>query len=227
MSGGANARMHEWRRTYDDATLGWFENTGLLRSWGYSSLSDVRIKKNIRDIDDTEALNKILLIQPKKYNYVEKEKNKGKDIIGFIAQQIDEVIPEAITKTEGIPPNIYKTCYVVNKNEIYYALPSGVETGIEVIITDTEDGEGGRYKITEIHDDYFIIDGEIDRNDAFVKGYSINDLHNLNKDMIFTLNVSATQELHRTIERQKEEIMDLKGRMERMEAMMATLLSAT
>jgi hypothetical protein len=225
MSGSANARMHEWRRTYDDATLGWFENTGLFRSWGYSSLSDVRIKKNIRDIDDNEALEKILLIQPKKYNYVEKEKNKENDVIGFIAQQIAEVIPEAITKTEGIPPNIYKTCYVVNKNEIYYALPSGVEVGIYVIITDTEDGEGKRYKITEIHDDYFIIDGEIDRDEAFVKGYSINDLHNLNKDMIFTLNVSATQELHRIIERQKEEIIKLQERLAKLEAVVSGMLS--
>jgi hypothetical protein len=59
MSGGANARMHEWRRTYDDSYLGFFENTGLFRSWGYSSLSDTRIKKNIRDIDDVQALEKI------------------------------------------------------------------------------------------------------------------------------------------------------------------------
>jgi hypothetical protein len=202
MSGGANARMHEWRRTYDDATLGFFENTGLFRSWNYSSLSDVRIKKNIRDIDDLEALEKILLIQPKKYNYIEKEKNNH-DVIGFIAQQIGEVIPEAITKTEGIPPNIYKNCLVYNKNEIYYSLPSNVEIGTDVIITDTEDGTGERYKIQEIHNDYFVIDKEIERDEVFVKGYSINDLHNLNKDYIFTLNVCATQELHRRIEAQK------------------------
>jgi hypothetical protein len=216
MSGGANARMHEYRRTYDDATLGWFENTGLLRSWGYSSLSDSRIKKNIRDIDDVQGLEKILLIEPKKYNYIEKEKNKH-DVIGFIAQQIAEVIPEAITKTEGIPPNIYKNCLVNNKREIYYSLPSDVEIETDVIITDTEDGTGERYKIQEIYNDYFIIDKDIDRDEVFVKGYSINDLHNLDKNYIYTLNVCATQELYKLIMEQKEEINNLKNRLSALE----------
>jgi hypothetical protein len=216
MSGGANARMHEWRRTYDDATLGWFENTGLLRSYGYSSLSDSRIKKNIRDIDDTQGLEKILLIQPKKYNYIEKERNKH-DVIGFIAQQIGEVIPEAITKTEGIVPNIYKNCLVNNKREIYYSLPLDVVIDTDVIITDTEDGTGERYKIKEIYDDYFIIDKDIDRDEVFVKGYSINDLHNLDKNYIYTLNVCATQELYKLIMEQREEINNLKNRLSTLE----------
>jgi hypothetical protein len=216
MSGGANARMHEWRRTYDDATLGWFENTGLFRSWGYSSLSDTRIKKNIRDIDDVQGLEKILLIQPKKYNYIEKERNKH-DVIGFIAQQIGEVIPEAITKTEGIVPNIYKNCLVNNKREIYHTLPSDVEIDTEVIITDTEDGTGERYKIKEIYDDYFVIDKDIDRDEVFVKGYSINDLHNLDKNYIYTLNVCATQELYKLIMEQREEINNLKNRLSTLE----------
>jgi hypothetical protein len=216
MSGGANARMHEYRRTYDDATLGWFENTGLLRSYGYSSLSDSRIKKNIRDIDDTQGLEKILLIQPKKYNYIEKERNKH-DVIGFIAQQIGEVIPEAITKTEGIVPNIYKNCLVNNKREIYYSLPLDVVIDTDVIITDTEDGTGERYKIKEIYDDYFIIDKDIDRDEVFVKGYSINDLHNLDKNYIYTLNVCATQELYKLIMEQREEINNLKNRLSTLE----------
>ena len=216
-SGAANARTHEWRRTYDDATLGFIENTGLLRTYGYSSLSDTRIKKNIRDIDDAQGLEKILLIQPKKYNYIEKERNKH-DVIGFIAQQIGEVIPEAITKTEGIVPNIYKNCLVNNKREIYYTLPSDVEIDTDVIITDTEDGTGERYKIKEIYNDYFVIDKDIDRDEVFVKGYNIKDLHNLDKNYIYTLNVCATQELYKLIMEQREEINNLKNRLSILES---------
>jgi hypothetical protein len=223
MSGGANARMHEWRRTYDDATLGWFENTGLIRSWGYSSLSDERIKKNIRDIDDVQALEKILLIQPKKYNYIEKERNKH-DVIGFIAQQIGEVIPEAITKTEGIVPNIYKNCSVINKREIQHSISLNVPIDTDIIITDTEDGTGERYKIKEIYDDYFVIDKDIDRNEVFVKGYSINDLHNLDKNYIYTLNVCATQELHKIIVEQKNKINDLESRLLALEAIVMKII---
>ena len=94
-------------------------------------------------------------------------------MIGFIAQQIGEVIPEAITKTEGIVPNIYKNCLVNNKREVYCSIPLDVVIDTEVIITDTEDGTGERYKIKEIYDDYFVIDKDIDRDEVFVKGYSI------------------------------------------------------
>ena len=217
-SGGFEARMHEWRRTYDDAMIGYFENTGRFRSYGYSSLSDTRIKKNIRDIDDVEGLQKILLVQPKKYNYIEYEKNKNCDIIGFIAQQIDEVIPEAITKSTGIVPNIYKNCSVYNKRNIICSIPLDLEIDTEVIITDTEKGSGGRYKIKEIYNDYFVIDKDIDRDEVFVKGYEIKDLHHLDKNYIYTLNVCATQELYKLIMEQKEEINNLKNRLSILES---------
>jgi hypothetical protein len=49
-----------------------------------------------------------LLIEPKKYNYVVDEKNIDRDgkIIGFIAQQIRQVIPGTVSLGEGTPPNI-------------------------------------------------------------------------------------------------------------------------
>ena len=217
-SGAFEARMHEWRRTYDDAMIGYFENTGRFRSYGYSSLSDTRIKKNIRDIDDVEGLQKILLVQPKKYNYIEYEKNKNCDIIGFIAQQIDEVIPEAISKGTGIVPYIYNNCSVYNKRNIICSIPLDVEIDTEVIITDTEKGSGGRYKIKEKYNDYFVIDKDIDRDEVFVKGYEIKDLHHLDKNYIYTLNVCATQELYKLIMEQREEINNLKNRLSILES---------
>jgi len=215
---GFEHRTHEWRRTYDDAILGYIENTGRLRSYGYSSLSDTRIKKNIRDIDDVEGLQKILLVQPKKYNYIEFEKNKNVDIIGFIAQQIDEVIQEAISKGTGIVPNIYKNDSVRNLREIICSIPLDVEIDTEVIITDTEKGNGGRYKIKEIYNDYFVIDKDIDRDQVFVKGYEIKDLHHLDKKYIYTLNVCATQEIYKLIMEQREEINNLKNRLSILES---------
>ena len=58
--------------------------------------SDERIKKNIRDINDDIALQKILSFQPKFYNYVDITRQGEKDVIGFIAQQIEENEPNHI-----------------------------------------------------------------------------------------------------------------------------------
>jgi hypothetical protein len=227
LSGTANARTIEWIRLYDSATLGYLENTGLLRTWGYSSLSDARIKKDIEDINDDDALIKILALKPKKYNYIEKEKEGENKILGFIAQEVAEIIPEAVSKTIGIIPNIYKFCDVVDKRKVFYSIPQDLPIDTEVSITKDELGEGKNYKIKEIYNDYFVIDEDLEYSPAFVKGYEVDDLHNVKKDMIFSLNVSATQELHKIIMEQKEEITDLKERLAKIEGVVSGMLSGS
>jgi hypothetical protein len=46
-------------------------------------------------------------------------------------------------------------------------------------------------------------------SNCFIYGTNINDFHTLNKDYIFTLNVSATQELYKIIQQQQEQINKL------------------
>jgi hypothetical protein len=186
---------------------------------GSSSASDSRIKKDIEDINDDTALNKLLLIQPKTYNYIEEGRNKGfGKVYGFIAQQIREVIPEAVTiiKKETIP-NIYKSCLIKNKREVYHSIPLNTPIDTEVKI------KGSTYKIKEIYEEYFVIDNDIDTDEAFVFGYNVDDFHTLNKDYIFTLNVCATQELHRriealniTIKSHEDRIKDLEEKVDRL-----------
>ena len=99
-------------------------------------------------------IEKILLIQPKKYKYIDTSRGE-REVIGFIAQQILEIIPEAVDFGERQLPN----------------------------------------------------DGE-----------TVQDFHYLDKAMIFTLNVCATQELHRMIVRQQTVIDDLISRIEVLES---------
>ena len=64
------------------------------------------LKKNIRDLQDDSALQMILNIQPKKYNYIDlqtKGSLAGTEIYGFIAQQIKEVIPDAVKIQTELP----------------------------------------------------------------------------------------------------------------------------
>jgi len=51
---------------------------------------------------------------------------------------------------------------------------------------------------------------------VFVYGYEVNDFHKLTKDYIYTLNVSATQELHRKMKAQDERIKELEDKLERL-----------
>ena len=77
----------------------------------------------------------------------------------------------------------------------------------------TEGDSGDTFKIKSIHDDYVELDDEdgmkkipdnMDR--VFVHGHEINDFHYLDKNAIYTHNVSATpKELYKIIMQQQEQ----------------------
>ena len=80
------------------------------------ALSDRRIKKDILDINDNDALMKIMKIEPKTYNYIDTIQRTSSNVYGFIAQQIREVIPEAVEIISKFIPNVYKLVSI-NKNK--------------------------------------------------------------------------------------------------------------
>jgi hypothetical protein len=51
---------------------------------------------------------KILLIQPKTYKYIDEITRGSSLVYGFIAQQVKEVLPEAVSIITDTIPNIYK-----------------------------------------------------------------------------------------------------------------------
>ena len=199
----------------------------VLCCYGPVNLSDRRIKRDIEEINDDDALNKILLVQPTTYYYKDEARNRGNGkVYGFIAQQIKEVIPDAVHTTKQIIANIYKTCLVYNKREIYHSIPRDTAIDTEIQILDKEGGEKGkRYKIKEIYDDYFVIDEDIDEDECFVFGYCVDDLNALDKSYIFTLNVCATQELHRRMEAQNVIIKSQDERIKELELKVERLLN--
>jgi hypothetical protein len=188
--------------------------------------SDMRIKEDIQDINDDTALQSILSIQPKTYKYIDKITRSDKKVYGFIAQQIKEVIPEAIIIDKSYIPNIY---LVADYNNYIITLPSQ-PTKVVIKVDDKikcydKDNKELLVEVVEVIDDltFRIKDIEYSDTKIFVYGTFVDDFHTLNKDYIFTLNVCATQELHRRIEAQsllikshEERIRDLETKMERM-----------
>lgn len=67
-------------------------NTELINATHIVETSDIRLKENIKDLNILESKNKILKLEPKKYNF----KNKNKECYGFIAQEVKEILPNII-----------------------------------------------------------------------------------------------------------------------------------
>ena len=70
---------------------------GIVSHTGFWAYSDRRIKENITTIDTKEALSKVNKLKP--VGYIRKD-NRRHDL-GFIAQEVQEEIPEAVRMTSG------------------------------------------------------------------------------------------------------------------------------
>jgi hypothetical protein len=202
-------------------------------SWIASS-SDNRIKEDITDINDDTALNMILAIKPKTYKYIDKVAKGHKKVYGFIAQQIKEVLPDAVSIQRDYIPNIMLLADY--DNEII-TLPSQ-PTNVIIKLNDKircydKDNQCINVEVIEIIDELtFKITHDHNRNNSidlsqeelmtptpnpfvytdnkiFVSGTEVDDFHTISKEYIFTLNVCATQELHRRIISQEERIKEL------------------
>jgi len=80
-----------------------YNNTG--NTMQFTGTSDISLKENIKDL--TGGLDFINQIKPRVFDW--KEEGKGKDQVGFIAQEVEEIKPEWVGEKEGlknIPVNL-------------------------------------------------------------------------------------------------------------------------
>ncbi len=63
----------------------------------YTQASDLRLKKNIESI--SSVLDKVVQLNPSKYNFTESEDNTPKSI-GFIAQEVENLFPELMRESD-------------------------------------------------------------------------------------------------------------------------------
>ena len=201
-----------------------------VRSPGYSAVSDRRIKQDIEDLDDLEALETLRALKPCKYDYKNRP-NKNKTI-GFIAQEVMEVLPDAVGLTHDYVPNILSNAAItfthtnfgsnlsvfnmklatepteVNikvGDELEMAVPTNMHMIANVITV---------YSSTDI--DVVVPDAEDllesgRYSNVFVRGTYINDFHVLDKDKIWAVGMAALQQIDREILEKESKITKLKS----------------
>ena len=201
---------------------------GAIWATGVIATSSSReIKKDIEELDDQECLNKLLQLKPCKYRYIDSTRNlhPTKKVFGFIAEEVKEVLPEAVDDTlKELIPNIYtKGDAEGDILTISKALEVGVEytcygddSNDAILITPLEDLGDGNYRINKTYDT---------KKKLLVYGKTIDNFHALKKEYFHALCVSSIQEHHKIIMKQKEEITDLKERLAKLEAIVMGMLS--
>ena len=129
---------------------------------------------------------------------------------GFISQQIADIIPEAVSTQKGTLYDIYSN-FQSNGNNIHININDyeGTYNVRDVLHCSTDKGEVN-YAEIEKCDNNIIVDKVIDGSDIFINSKIVDDFNILDKNYVYSLDVSATQEHHRIIMEQKNETNDLK-----------------
>ena len=173
---------------------------------GYLSSSDRRKKTNINNADTSSALSKILSLPLKTYNYIDKVADGDELVYGLIAQEVKEIIPEAITLGTAYIPSIYKMATSVELSEdetnviITIDIPetSELKVGgkVELVVEDMKE----KHTTTVVSfTSYELVvpkwDGFDETKNVFVVGPEVNDYHTLDKPYLAVVCMGGIQEL--------------------------------
>ena len=122
-----------------------------------------------------------------------------------IAQEVEKVFPLAVSTTTNFIPNIYRKMTI---SQGFIDLIPSIKLNDEIKFI-KNDGSEFFSKVIEITNKQIKLNNTISE-EVFVYGIKVNDFKVVDYDAISMLNVSATQELYKIIQGQKEEIEMLK-----------------
>lgn len=223
---------------YTGYTTARFAETVIARS--FFAYSDSRIKTNIQEVNDSSALDKLRLLKPSLYNYIDVLARGDNQVYGFIAQEVKEVLPDAVSQYADYIPNIFSlgtynasTNILTIENENYDSASLSMDASNNVYknvrLYDASDN------IIEICIEEIVGPKELrikeDPNttissSVFIYGQEVEDFHKLNKDAIFTIATSALQELDRQLQAEKAKVATLESQLTDVLTRLAALESA-
>ena len=213
----------------DNQTSAVFEGRILTENGMWVS-SDERIKQNMADVNDDSALRIINAIEPKSYEYIDHVARTSERVYGFSAQQVYSVLPNAVSIQHEYIPNLMCDAVVegtlltledVNTLSLNYTDADGTAyasvkafgkgknatTYLKVINVDSS---SNTCVIADEIEPHFMETDENGNNIIFLYGQNIPDFHKLDKSAIFTLSISAIQEIHR-VQQQQAALIELQS----------------
>ena len=178
--------------------------------------SDNRIKTNIEDVPDNLALQQLRSIPCRYYKYIDKLERGTDQTIGFIAQEVKSILPMAVSQQKQIIPNVYKiinSTWTSNDNTFFMTSSDLLNVnGIryKFYVSNLEDASDEKIvEVTGNSDNTFTFDEKY--NIVFCYGNEVDDFNILDKNKLYTLNFSATQEIDKIQQQHKIEIETLKS----------------
>jgi hypothetical protein len=178
---------------------------GRVRAAAFDVNSDARIKEISGRTDPGAALEAVKHLQITDYHYVDKISSGSRGQRGVIAQEVEQFMPEAVTRSGGFIPNIFAPAF----SSEYRAAQRSVKIelnkehclrkGETVVIY-----IGKERKETEVmaipSPTSFEVGSESPLEKVFVYGKKVDDFRSVDYDRLFSTGLAAIQELSRQVD---------------------------
>jgi hypothetical protein len=181
------------------------------RIWAseFNAVSDRRIKEIVGHSSSKEDLTLIQKLRVTDYRMVDKVKDGNSVHKGFIAQEVEKVIPEAVSISPGFIPNIFAPALVDQFDTkgkcVTLSLTNSHSLKVGDIIRVFADESTQELTVQSVKSPKSIVIGPLEKSprQVFVYGQKVSDFRSVNYDRIFTTGISAIQELAKQVEQLK------------------------
>ncbi|MBI4668842.1 MAG: tail fiber domain-containing protein [Elusimicrobia bacterium] len=195
----------------------------------FNAHSDERIKNVLGPRSQSADLGIINKLRIVNYSYID-QVNKGQGLkAGLIAQEVEGIYPQAVHKATDFVPSIFafssKIAPNAGANSVAIHLPKAhqLEKGDLVrIITDKKELEKKVARV--VSDSIFEVGMEewpAQTESVFVYGKKVDDFRILDYDQLFTLGLSAIQDMSQRVSRLSQENESMKLRLDKLEKRLA------
>jgi len=194
----------------------------------FNAFSDIRIKSILGKSDSRKDLETLMKLHITDYTYIDTISKGDQVHKKLIAQDVEKIYPKAVSSLTSFIPDIYSLSEIIDYENAMLTItlekPHHLKPGEKVeIITD----QGRIQKIVKaVETDYaFTVASDASYTSVFVYGKEVDDFKTIDYEAISMLNVSATQELFRTIQSQQEIIQQQNSKIDELEAQLARITS--
>lgn len=186
------------------------ETSAVIKVGAVQAMSDRRVKKDFSVSNAANDLALLLRIRVTDYKYKDAIAKGNGLKKGVIAQELEQLVPEAVGLGTDIIPDIYalaqNTRLEAGSLHLTMGKPHDLKVGDKVRIMAGDRQED--LPVTAVASATGFSLGNWNHGTpekVFVYGREVNDFHSVDYDHLFTLNISATQELARRVEELEKE----------------------
>ena len=165
----------------------------------YIAISDARVKTNLKNPGRESSLEKINLLKVTDYNYIDNVANGIGLKRGFIAQEVEKILPQAVSTSVNFIPDIFDLATQTNiKNGVLTVAmkkPHLLVSG-DVIRISTEQNTIKEVSVSVIDQLSFSVQNWTEpAGQLFIYGKKVADFRTVDYQQIFATGIGAIQEL--------------------------------